>query len=176
MRPVSSLPKYNVTSEIGRLRTVIMHRPGIEIARLTPENKDALLFDDILWVERAQQEHDQFVDILRSRGVEVLYLHELLAETLQDEAVRASVVDQVVAPAVTGPRVSDHLRRLLRECDMDALLDVLIGGILQRELPDWGVDPLFAGLVADRYRQVIRALPNLVFMRDNAAWIGNGLS
>ena len=164
-----------ITSEVGRLRSVLVHRPGIELARLTPENKDRLLFDDILWLERAQEEHDRLADLLRSRGVEVLYLRDLLAETLADDAVRGMVIDRVVTPAITGQRLSDHMRGAMRECDMETLLDVLFGGVLSIELPQWGIDELFAVLAADRHDTVIRPLPNMMFMRDNAAWIGTGL-
>src|SRR5690349_8411229 len=78
-----------VSNEVGRLRTVMLHRPGPELKRLTPRNNDRLLFDGIPWVSRAQDEHDAFADALRSRGVEVLYLIDLLAETLESEDARA---------------------------------------------------------------------------------------
>lgn len=165
----------SVTSEIGRLRTVLLHRPGIELARLTPQNKDALLFDDILWLERAQEEHDQLAAILRAQGVEVLYVRDLLGEILADTEVRAALVDRIVTPAITGLRLSDHLRGELRVCPTDRLLDVLFGGILRSELPEWGVDPVFAGLASDSHRAVIRPIPNMMFMRDNAAWLQQGL-
>jgi arginine deiminase len=165
----------SVTSEIGRLRTVLLHRPGIELARLTPQNKEPLLFDDILWLERAQEEHDRLAEILRGQGVEVLYVRDLLAETLADDAVRGRVIDQVVTPAITGHRLADHLRGELRSCEMDRLLDVLFGGVLRNELPDWGIDPVFAGLASDSHRAVIRPIPNMMFMRDNAAWLQHGL-
>ncbi|MEA2057250.1 MAG: arginine deiminase family protein, partial [Actinomycetota bacterium] len=77
-----------VASEIAPLRTVMVHRPGPEIARITPENKEALLFDDLLWLERAQEEHDRFTAMLRSRGAEVLYFEDLLADCLADPDVR----------------------------------------------------------------------------------------
>lgn len=165
----------SVTSEIGRLRTVLLHRPGLELARLTPDNKDGLLFDDILWLERAQEEHDRLAGLLVDQGVEVLYARDLLAETLRDNAVRGSVIDRVVTPAVAGQRLSEHLRQALRSCEMDRLLDVLLGGMLRSELPGWGIDPLFAGLAADGHASVIRPLPNMMFMRDNAVWIQGGL-
>jgi arginine deiminase len=164
-----------VTSEIGRLRTVLLHRPGIELARLTPQNTQALLFDDILWLERAQEEHDRFADLLRGHGAEVLYVRDLLAETLHDDAVRAALIDRVVTPAITGRRVAEHLRGELRDCEMDRLLDVLFGGVLRSELPAWGIDPVFAGLASDSHRAVIKPLPNMMFMRDNAAWLQSGL-
>jgi len=165
----------SVTSEIGRLRQVLLHRPGIELARLTPENKDRLLFDDILWLERAQEEHDRLAALLVDQGVEVLYVRDLLAEALGEDEVRGSVIDLIVTPAITGERLSEHLRDELRSCEMGRLLDVLFGGLLRSELPSWGIDPLFAGLAADGRASVIQPLPNMMFMRDNAAWIQDGL-
>ena len=164
-----------MSSEIGALQQVIVHRPGIEIARITPENKGRLLFDDLLWLERAQEEHDRFVEIMRGRGVEVLYLRDLLEETLADDDVRGQVVETVVSPSVTGHRVARRLDEELRRCEVSDLLDVLLGGVLRLELPAWGIDALFAGLVSDRFDAVMPALPNMLFMRDNAAWIGDGL-
>jgi arginine deiminase len=173
-RPMSS---FRVTSEIGPLRRVIVHRPGLEIARLTPQNRESLLFDDILWVERAQEEHDSFVEILRSRGAEVLYFRDLLGETLTDPDVRASVIDDTATPRACGPEVAGRLRQELRECEMGELLDVLLGGLLKRELAsEWDIDPLFADVLSNRYDYVLPPLPNLFFMRDNAAWIGEGVA
>jgi arginine deiminase len=169
------MSKYQVNSEIGRLRKVLVHRPGLEISRLTPSNKEMLLFDDILWVERAQEEHDRFVEILRSRDVEVLYFRDLLAETLADPDVRGFVVDDVITPAVCGRMLCDRLRRELRECTTEDLLDVLLAGLLKRELKDWGIDDRFASVHADRFDYVLPPLPNLFFMRDNAAWITDGV-
>lgn len=168
--------KYDVSSEIGRLRTVLVHRPGIEIARLTPENKEALLFDDLLWLERAQEEHDAFIEMMRDRDVEVLYFTDLLIEALADPAVRDDIVARVLTPAQCGPQVAEQLGAALSEAPVQHVVDVLIGGLLQRELERYGIDPLFADLQADRFHYVLRPLPNLMFMRDNAAWINNGLS
>src|SRR6185312_12142179 len=97
----------SVTTEVGRLVTVLMHRPGAELARLTPRNNDSLLFDGIPWVGRAQEEHDMFAHALRSRDVEVLYVAELLAETLAVPAAR----DEVTAAVLTDVRLGDSLRR-----------------------------------------------------------------
>src|SRR5919205_882233 len=90
-----------VTSEVGTLRTVLLHRPGPELRRLTPRNNDQLLFDGVPWVRRAQEEHDAFAAELTARGVEVLYLNRLLAEVLTDPAARA----ELVAAAVDDPRL-----------------------------------------------------------------------
>jgi len=165
----------SVTSEIGRLRQVLVHRPGLELARLTPENKEALLFDDILWVERAQEEHDAFVEILRSRGAEVLYFRDLLEETLALDGVRDAILDEIITPATCGASLARRLRPALQDSSVTDLADVLLGGLLKRELDDWDIDDAFAEMHTDRFHYVIPPLPNLFFMRDNAAWIGNGV-
>src|SRR6185437_15582918 len=92
---VASTP--GVHSEVGVLRTVLVHRPGLELERLTPRNKDDLLFDDVIWVKRARQEHDAFADALAERGVEVLEVRHLLAETLAIPEARARVIDRTLA-------------------------------------------------------------------------------
>lgn len=165
----------SVTSEVGRLRSVLLHRPSVELSRLTPENRERLLFDDILWLERAQQEHDRLADLLRGEGVEVLYLRDLLATALADDEARGVVVDRIVTPAMVGERLSAHLRAEFRTCEMERLLDVLLAGVVASELPGWGVGRLFADFAADRHDAVIRPIPNMMFMRDNAAWVGGGL-
>ena len=175
MAPTTDVPRPSIGSEIGPLRTVMVHRPGIEISRITPQNKEALLFDDLLWLERAQEEHDLFADILRSRGAEVVFFEDLLRDVLEDHAVRDALIDNVFSPARVGLRVAETMGAALRERPADEIRDVLIGGLLESELREWGVDHLFADLVADRFHYVLRPLPNLLFMRDNAAWIGDGL-
>src|SRR6187200_86596 len=105
--PTESL---GVTSEVGRLRTVLLHRPGNELKRLTPRNNDALLFDGIPWVDRAQEEHDEFADALRTRGVEVLYLTDLLIETLAIEAARTDVIAAVLSHPRLGGSMGRHVR------------------------------------------------------------------
>src|ERR1700729_504948 len=94
---------FGVASEVGRLRQVILHRPGLELKRLTPDNAADLLFDDVLWVSRAQAEHDAFADALRSRGVVVHYYGDLLTQTLEVPEARAYVLDHVFDPRWHGP-------------------------------------------------------------------------
>ncbi len=166
--------RYRVSSEIGRLRQVIVHRPGNEISRLTPQNKEIFLFDDILWVERAQEEHDRFVGMLKDRGVTVYSFRTLLGEALADPDVRSVVVDEVVTPQVCGRKVSEYLRRELRTCSIEDLLDALLAGILKSELPEWEIAPLFAEVISDRFDAILPPLPNLFFTRDSAAWINAG--
>ena len=98
---------HGVDSEVGRLRTVMLHRPGPELKRLTPRNNDALLFDGIPWIGRAQDEHDAFAQALRDHGVEVLYLSELLAEALEVEAAR----EESIAAVLADPRLGESLHR-----------------------------------------------------------------
>src|SRR3954468_4977275 len=105
--PESDAPMMGATSEVGRLRTVMLHRPGPELRRLTPRNNDQLLFDGVPWVARAQEEHDAFAQALRDRGVEVLHLDRLLAEVLDPPAARA----ELVAAAVDDPRLGTTLQR-----------------------------------------------------------------
>jgi len=159
----------HVDTEVGRLRTVMLHRPGAELKRLTPRNSADLLFDDIPWVERAQEEHDAFAEALRSRGVEVLYLRDLLVDALAVPQAR----DQVVAHAVADPRLGATLRgaveRHLGTLDPGSLADVLIGGLAHEELASGG------GIVwrlMDRHDFVVPPLPNVLFTRDSSVCIG----
>src|SRR5687767_12349701 len=118
-----------VDSEVGTLRRVLLHRPGLELQRLTPRNKDALLFDDVLWVKRARQEHDAFADALVERGVEVLYLHELLAETLEQPEAREIVLQRTMFAADLGPRLASATRDWLCSLTSAELAMRLIGGV-----------------------------------------------
>src|SRR5919112_4182771 len=102
-------PAHGADSEVGRLRTVMLHRPGPELKRLTPRNNDKLLYDGIPWVSRAQEEHDAFAEALRARGVEVLYLVELLAETLESEEARSRAVTAVMQSLRLGDTLRDYL-------------------------------------------------------------------
>jgi arginine deiminase len=158
-----------VDSEVGQLATVLLHRPGPELMRLTPRNNDTLLFDGIPWVSRAQEEHDAFAAALGERGVEVLYLDVLLAEALAvDEAraeLTAAVLDDVRLGDSLRRRVSDYLAYL----DPAGLTTVLIAGLAHEELRTG------SGLVyrlMDREAFVIDPLPNLLFTRDSSVWIG----
>lgn len=94
---------FHVDSEVGRLRQVILHRPGLELSRLTPRNVDALLFDDILWAKRAREEHDAFAQALRDQGVRVHYFADLLAEVLDMAEARTWLLDRIITPGAVGP-------------------------------------------------------------------------
>ena len=121
---------FGVHSEVGKLRQVIVHRPELSLKRLTPDNHDELLFDDVLWVERAQWEHDQFVARMRERGVEVFYVQDLLAEALAaSPEARQRLVDLVTTEYVVGPGLVDDVRAALADFPADKLARHLLGGL-----------------------------------------------
>src|SRR3954462_7596589 len=130
----SDAPLMGATSEVGRLCTVMLHRPGSELRRLTPRNNDQLLFDGVPWVDRAQEEHDAFAQALSDRGVEVLYLDRLLAEVLSFPSARA----ELIAAAVDDPRLGASLKRSaaahLADLDPEELAGTLIAGLAHDEL------------------------------------------
>lgn len=157
-----------VDSEVGRLRTVVLHRPGPELKRLTPRNNDELLFDGIPWVDRAQDEHDVFADTLRAHDVEVLYLTDLLTQTLEDEDARALCIDAVLADRRHGDALRRRLRAHLTGLHPLDLALVLTAGLAHEELT--GGDGLAYSLM-DRHDFVVEPLPNLLFTRDSSVWI-----
>ena len=166
---------HQVTSEVGRLRTVLLHRPGAELSRLTPRNSADLLFDGLPWVARAQDEHDAFAQALRDRGVEVLHLQRLLEQTLEVEQARAEVVHAAVTPAVVGPTLAPVLRRWLLEQSSADLAGVLAAGLTHEELPRSGPEGVVARL-AGTAEFVVGPLPNLLFTRDSSVWVRDSVA
>ena len=170
MTQMDSQLRHFADSEVGRLATVVLHRPGPELARLTPRNNDSLLFDGIPWVGRAQEEHDGFAAALRERDVEVLYLADLLAEALAVPAARTEATEAVLADVRLGDTLRAEVARYLADLDPAALATLLMAGLAHEELRTGG------GLVytlMDRHDFVIDPLPNLLFTRDSAVWIGD---
>jgi arginine deiminase len=164
---------FHVDSEVGVLERVLLHRPDLELQRLTPTNAAELLFDDVLWVKRARQEHDAFADTLRDAGVEVLLVGELLAETLKDDAARTWLIDSTVTTAAFGPGLLDTVATHLAELDPTQLARRLIGGMTCAEL---GSD--LPGLLSATMRPndlVLAPLPNHLFARDTSAWVYDGV-
>ena len=164
---------HGVGSEVGPLRTVVLHRPGNELRRLTPRNSDELLFDGVPWVDRAQEEHDRFAQTLRDRGVEVLYLRELLAETLAVPEAREHLLDGALTPQTIGPTLAGTLRAHLTGLPAPQLADILMAGMAHEELPVSGglVDRMTGALDF-----IIRPLPNLLFTRDSSVWLEHGVA
>ena len=173
MSTASAVAPY-VGSEVGTLRTVIVHRPDLAHERLSPTNCHELLFDDVIWVRRARQEHDAFVDLMRERGVEVLLFHELLAETLGQPDARAWVLARRLRPEDVTVMFAGELTAWMNEMSGDELARRLTGGITVAELPD-----NIGSVVQHAMRPtdfVIAPLPNQLFMRDTSAWIYGGVS
>jgi arginine deiminase len=168
---------FHVDSEVGRLRQVVLHRPGLELKRLTPDNAADLLFDDVLWVTRAQAEHDAFADALRSRGVLVHYYGDLLTQTLEIGQARDYILDRVFDPRWHGPLAATTLRAALDGLDPAYLATYLAGGITKREIAELGPEPksiAFHSLDPDGF--VLAPLPNLLYQRDTSCWIYRGVS
>jgi arginine deiminase len=168
---------FHVDSEVGRLRQVILHRPDLELKRLTPDNVADLLFDDMLWVSRAQAEHDAFAAALRSRGVTVHYYGDLLTQTLDIPEARAYILDHLFDPRRHGPLAAAILRDSMGGLGSAELARYLAGGITKREIGELGPMPKSIALhTLDPDGFVLAPLPNLLYQRDTSCWIYGGVS
>ncbi len=167
----------HVDSEVGRLRQVIVHRPGLELSRLTPSNAAGMLFDDVLWAQRAREEHDEFAAAMRARGVTVHLFGDLLRQTLTCPQARAYVLDRTFDERYCGPMAIDAVRNAFDAMDVDTLEQYLIGGITKRELLALTAQPdsiWFHSLALDDF--VLSPLPNHLYTRDTSCWIYGGVS
>ncbi|MBP3083527.1 arginine deiminase [Mycolicibacterium fortuitum] len=164
---------FGSNSEVGTLRAVILHRPGPELQRLTPRNNDALLFDGLPWVAKAQREHDAFADVLRSRGVEVLLLADLLTEALAHSgAARMHGISAAVDARRLGVPLAQELSAYLRGLAPADLAHILMAGMTFNEVPFHGAELSLVRLMHHGGDFVIEPLPNLLFTRDSSFWIG----
>ena len=168
---------FHVDSEVGPLRQVILHKPGIELLRLTPSNVDELLFDDIMWAERAREEHEAFAQVLTDLGAQVHSYHRLLAEAIEVEGAREFLRERLTTPSMFGPALSDPLKEFLSTHDAGELAELLIGGLLKREIAPHlhGTSSLLLSYLDDD-DFLLAPLPNHLFQRDNSAWIYAGVS
>lgn len=164
-----------VASEVGRLRQAVVHRPGLELTRLTPGNCRDLLFDDVLWADKAREEHDTFVAVLREHGVQVHLFGDLLAQALASDEARAFVLDRVATPYRLGPALAASLRELAADVEPETLAELLIGGITRADLSPMRVRSLrWQTLRLDDF--VLPPLPNTLFQRDSSSWIYRGVT
>ncbi len=167
----------HVDSEVGSLRQAILHRPDLELKRLTPTNKDSYLFDDVLWVKHAKQEHDAFAESLRDLGVKVHLLDQLLRETVALPEARRHILDASFDERIYGPMAVDALHNLFSGFDDELLVEHLIGGMTKRELLEHVAEPSSVVISAlDLDDLFLPPLPNHLFTRDTSAWIYGGVS
>jgi len=162
-----------VHSEVGRLRRVMVHRPGLEHTRLTPSNAEELLFDDVIWVARAKAEHDMFVEAMRDRGVEVFLAEQLLGEALAQDEAREWVCSHILSERQVGITASRRAREWVDSAEPATVAEFLIGGITRADVQQ------DAGLMwksADPTTLLLPPLPNFLFQRDCSCWIFGGVT
>ncbi|MDO5718520.1 MAG: arginine deiminase [Tissierellia bacterium] len=165
-----------VFSEIGKLNSIILHRPGKELMNIVPSLMENLLFDEIPYMERAQYEHDKFAEVLRDNGVEVLYIEDLASESLTDEEIKSKFIAEFINEAnIRGPKEIELVRDLLYGIDDNKkLVEKMVEGIRKDELPAFSGKGL-QEMVSSKDVFVTLPMPNLYFTRDTFALIGNGV-
>lgn len=166
---------FGVYSEVGKLRTVMVCRPGLAHQRLTPANCHELLYDDVIWVHEAQKDHYDFVLKMKERNVEVLDLHELLAETLTNPEARSWVLDRRVTANRVGRVVAQSIRPWLDTLPVNQLAEHLIGGISLEDVPKSEASALLLGVLGGT-SFLIPPIPNTLFQRDPSCWIYGGVT
>lgn len=174
MGPPPRAAGSGVRDEISPLRRVIVHRPGLEMERLTPDTRERFLFDEVLWLDRARSQHEEFSALLRREGAEVLELTDLLTEVLDVPEARAELLDGALDEWVLGSIAAQDLREALADLPSTQLVTVLIAGITVGELQQLGVQP--RSIVLQRLGEqdlVLDPLPNHLFTRDSSMWVGD---
>jgi arginine deiminase len=174
--PEGAAPSFHVDSEVGRLKQAVVHRPGLELSRLTPANIHDLLFDDVMWAAKAREEHDAFVGQLESQGVLVHHFADLLAVALDQPGARELLQDELTTATRFGPALDGPLDDLVAGTPAAQLAELLIGGVLKSDLAGRLDTP---SLLMDYLRDddfLLRPLPNHLFQRDNSAWVYDGVS
>ena len=162
-----------VHSEVGRLRRVMVHRPGLEHARLTPSNAGELLFDDVIWISQAKKEHDAFGEVMRDRGVEVFEIETLLAEALAEPEAREWVCSHILSERQVGVTASRRGAEWVGTAEPAVVAEFLIGGIIKSDVTE---DAGLAWESADPTSMLLPPLPNFLFQRDPSCWIFGGVT
>jgi arginine deiminase len=166
----------NITSEIGRLKKVMLHRPGNEVENLVPEYLGRLLFDDIPYLKIAQQEHDYFAKVLRDNGTEVLYLENLTTEALENEEIKKEFLEEFLFESrITTPSLREALAKYLLAMPTNQMVDTVMAGVRKEEIEFKGAQSL-TELMLDDYPFYLDPMPNLYFTRDPGASMGNGFT
>jgi arginine deiminase len=167
---------FHVDSEVGRLKQAIVHRPGLELSRLTPDNVDELLFDDVMWADRAREEHDAFAAQLAAEGVLVHEFATLLAEALDAPGAREFLQDRLTTATRFGPALDGPLDELVASTPAPLLAELLIGGVLKSDVASLLQGPSLLMDYLEPGDFLLRPLPNHLFQRDNSAWVYDGVS
>ncbi len=172
--------QLGVYSEVGKLRKVLVHRPGLCLERLTPQNRTEFLYDDVVWVEKAVAQHDAFTDVLRDHGVEVLYVQDMLAEAIAASPdARRYIVERAVSSYTVGLSLVDELSSWLFSLSAERLAQALIGGLLISELEGLDLARItrhsLGAVLAEPNSFVLPPLPNTMFTRDSSAWLFGGV-
>lgn len=172
--------QLGVYSEVGKLRKVLVHRPGLCLERLTPQNRTEFLYDDVVWVEKASAQHDAFTDVLRDHGVEVLYVQDMLAEAIAASPdARRYIVERAVSSYTVGLSLVDELSAWLFSLSAERLAAALIGGLLISELDGLDLERItrhsLGAVLAEPNSFVLPPLPNTMFTRDSSAWLFGGV-
>jgi arginine deiminase len=176
--PSNNAATYGVHSEVGKLRKVLVCSPGLAHHRLTPSNADDLLFDDVMWIENAQRDHADFVNKLTNRGIEVVELHDLLAQTMAIPEARSWLLDRKVVANEVGLGLVDATRGFLETLAPRRLAEYLIGGLATSDLPDDFRSP-YIGLAREATgarEYLMPPLPNTLYTRDTTCWLYGGLT
>ena len=166
---------FHVDSEVGRLHQVVLHRPGLELTRLSPLNVHDLLFDDVMWAQRAREEHDAFAEKLRQKGVRVHLFHDLLVQAIDQPGARTFLQDELTTATRFGPALDAPLDELVSSRPAELLAEVLVGGVLKADLDLPKTSSLLLEYLDDD-DFLLPPLPNHLFQRDNSAWVYDGLS
>jgi len=166
----------SVYSEIGKLKSVLLHCPGKEVENIVPDYLRRLLFDEIVYLEQARREHNQFADILKREGVEVVYLTDLMADVLENPQVREEFLREFIEEGkVTTKGIQEALMELLNSYSAKELIRKCIAGVTKDELKD--IKPRALGdMVKKPYPFYLDPIPNMYFQRDPFASIGKGIS
>lgn len=168
---------YNIKSEVGKLEAVLLHRPGKELEKLTPQYLEELLFDDIPWLGKMQEEHDLFADVLKKRGCKVYYYDKMLEEILKETEVKNELISEIAQfTGITRLKEKEAITEYLKSRDSKELTEILIAGLHKNEINYKKGNRSLSYYITDDYPYYINPIPNLYFTRDPGAVIGNGIS
>ncbi|SNX53857.1 arginine deiminase [Thermoanaerobacterium sp. RBIITD] len=166
----------HVSSEIGNLNAVILHRPGKELERLTPQNLTELLFDDIPWVKKIQEEHDKFAKVLRDNGITVLYIKDLLKDVLRSENIKGQFInDLLMINGITSYEIKNYLKDLLLNMPSDNVAEIAISGLEKGDINCNNMPIGLAEYIYEDHYFYIKPVPNMYFTRDPGTMIDGGL-